>query len=85
MENKTMMMPANYSILSQDELIYTDGGELSERQVKVLLGTLSVLIASIQLVPNVYAFIFDPITAPIVDAVNSATNSLVTKIKNFFN
>lgn len=84
MENQTLHMPANYALVDSNEMVYLDGGELSELQVKLLLGTASVLIASINLIPNVFAYILSPILTPIGDAFTDLTKPIVDSIKNIF-
>lgn len=84
MESKSLVMPSNYSLLAENELVYVDGGELSEFQVKLLLGTASVVIASFQLLPNVWGYVFKPITTPIVDAFTGFKDSIVGAIKSIF-
>lgn len=79
-----LLMPAKYAIVSEDELTYLDGGELSDRQVKILLSTASVLITSIMLVPDVFAYMLSPVLKPITDQVDKVTTSITNSIKNIF-
>lgn len=80
-----LLMPACYALVAEDELTYLDGGELSERQVKLLLGSASVLIASIMLVPEVFAYMLSPILSPITNQIDKITASISNKIGSLFN
>lgn len=84
MEKNTLHFPAQYAVVEADELVYLDGGELSEIQTKLLLGTVSAVITSFMLIPNVIGFIFEPIFSPITDAFDSMVDSIVDSIKNIF-
>lgn len=84
MEKNMLHMPVNYSLIEADELVYLDGGELSEVQTKLLLGSISAVIASVMLVPNVFAYVLSPVLNPINDALESLTKSIVDSIKNIF-
>lgn len=79
-----LLMPANYALVEEDELTYLDGGELSEVQVKLLLGSASVLIASVMLLPDVFAYMLSPILSPITNQVEKITTSITDSIKNIF-
>lgn len=78
-------MPASYTLVADDELTYLDGGELSELQVKLLLGSTSFLITSILLVPDVFVYMLSPILKPITDQVTKVTTSITDYIKDIFN
>lgn len=84
MEKNALHFPAQYSVVGVDELVYLDGGELSEVQTKLLLGTVSVVITSFMLIPNVIGFVLDPIFKPITDAFDGMVDSVVDSIKNIF-
>lgn len=79
-----LLMPANYAFIAEDELSYLDGGELSERQVKFLLGSASAVITAIMLVPDVFTFMLSPILKPVTDQINKVTTGITDKITGLF-
>jgi hypothetical protein len=84
MEHPMIQLPAHYVSLDCEELVYLDGGWLSDQQAEVLLWGASALIASISLVPNVYLYIFDPIITPITSTIDNALNGMLNGVENFF-
>lgn len=84
MENKNLLMPANYAVVEEDEFVYLTGGELSDWQVKILLGSMSVVISSLLLMPEILDFVFSPILEPISNWLDKTTDSILNGIKNFF-
>lgn len=84
MERNALHLPAHYAIIETDELTYLDGGELSELQAKVLLGSISAILTSIVLIPNVFSYALSPILDPISNKIEDITKSIVNSIKNLF-
>jgi hypothetical protein len=84
MERSMLQLPAHFSSLESEELVYMDGGRLSDTQANVLLWTASVLITSVTLMPNVYLYIFAPALSPITSTVESVTNSISSFFSSFF-
>jgi hypothetical protein len=84
MEHTMIQLPAHFVPLENDELIYLDGGRLSEAQSEVLLWSVSALLASVTLVPSIYLYIFSPILSPVTTVVQSATDSVESIIASIF-
>jgi hypothetical protein len=84
MEQTMIRLPAHFSALEQDELVYVEGGRLSDRQAEILLWSASAFLATVTLMPNVYLYAFDPILSPILSAVDEATDSVNSFITSIF-
>lgn len=84
MDTQNLIFPAHYSAVVEDDLVYLDGGKLSDLQAKLLLGSASILVASIMLVPNVFEFMLSPILTPITDAIGDIFSPITGYIKDIF-
>jgi hypothetical protein len=84
MEQTMIRLPARFSSLEQDELIYTEGGWLSERQSEILLWTASAFFATVTLMPNVYLYAFNPVLSPITSAVDNVTSGISSTVSSIF-
>jgi hypothetical protein len=84
MEQTMLRLPAHFSSLEQDELVYVDGGWLSDQQSEILLWSASALLATVSLMPNVYLYVFNPILSPITSAVESVTDGISSFVSSIF-
>jgi hypothetical protein len=84
MEQTMIRLPAHFSALEQDELVYVEGGQLSDQQAEVLLWSASVLFATVSLMPNVYLYVFSPILSPITSAVSNVTDGISSFFTSIF-
>jgi hypothetical protein len=76
MEQTMLRLPAHFSSLESEELVYVSGGRLSDKQAEVLLWSVSVLAASVAMMPNVYLYIFSPVLSPITSTIESVSDSI---------
>jgi hypothetical protein len=62
MEAKLLRMPSSYATITEQELCYLDGGDMTEEQIQVCAAVISVFITSVMLMPNVYQYMLTPVT-----------------------
>jgi hypothetical protein len=77
-----LRLPAHFSSLESEELVYVNGGWLSDTQSEILLWSVSVLAASVAMMPNVYLYIFSPVLSPITSVIEDVSDSINTFISN---